>query len=117
VKVLKRVILDHIGQQQDKGRPNYSFEDWEYIFYLLGALEPSLPEEENLSALDGVQSLAPKSSLEKRGARKRMIDWLHCKNPLNATETLTEWILLTLVEKLEWELLVLRRKTGNTSTD
>jgi potassium channel subfamily K, other eukaryote len=46
-----------------------------------------------------------------------MIDWLHGENPLNSTEILTEWILLTLVEKLEGELLNLRRNMGNTLVD
>jgi hypothetical protein len=42
------------------------------------------------------------------------LDWLHGKNPLNVSETLTEWVLLTLVEKLEAELLELRKDLGNT---
>ena len=46
-----------------------------------------------------------------------MMDWLHSKNPLNATETLTEWILWTLAEKLEEELLDLRKKMGNRVAD
>lgn len=41
-----------------------------------------------------------------------MADWLHGKNPLNATETLTEWLLVTMVDKLEAELLDLRMKVG-----
>jgi hypothetical protein len=39
----------------------------------------------------------------------QIVDWLDGKNPLNVSEMLTEWVLLTLVEKLEAELLELRR--------
>jgi potassium channel subfamily K, other eukaryote len=99
VQALKKVLVDHIKHQQTDERPDYSFEEWEYIFCLLGALEPSSGE------------------YKESGDRKRMIDWLHSKNPLNATEKLTEWLLLTLVEKLEGELLDLRRKMGNTAVD
>jgi potassium channel subfamily K len=45
----------------------------------------------------------------------RGLDWLHGKNPLNVSETLTEWMLLTLVEKLEGELYELRKELGNTA--
>lgn len=45
----------------------------------------------------------------------RGLDWLHGKNPLNVSETLTEWMLLTLVEKLEGELYELRKQLGNTA--
>lgn len=117
MKLLKRVILYHVEHQQDNERPNYSFEDWEYIFYLLGALDPLSGEEKSSSAVDGAQFQAMESSLEQRRVRKRMVDWLHWRNPLNATEKLTEWILLTLVEKLEWELFDLRRKIGNMPAD
>jgi potassium channel subfamily K len=44
--------------------------------------------------------------------QKGMADWLHGKNPLNATETLTEWLLVTLVDKLEAELRELRWRMG-----
>jgi potassium channel subfamily K, other eukaryote len=97
MQALKKVLVDHIKHQQTNERPDYIFEEWEYIIYLLGALEPSSGED------------------KESGDGKRMIDWLHSKNPLNATEKLTEWLLLTLVEKLEWELLDLRRKMGNTA--
>jgi potassium channel subfamily K len=86
------VIVDHILHKQGNESPEYSFEEWEYIFYLLGA-----------------------GDNEESRAGKRMMDWLHCKNPLNTTKKLTEWLLLTLVEKLEEELLELRRKMGNTA--
>jgi potassium channel subfamily K, other eukaryote len=94
VQALKQVIVDHIKHQQSTQKPEYSFEEWEYIFYLLGA-----------------------GDVDESKERKRMLDWLHSRNPLNATEKLTEWLLLTLVEKLEEELLDLRRKLGNTAVD
>ena len=99
VQALKKVIVDHIKHWQSNEMPDYSFEEWEYIFYLLGALKPSSGED------------------KESGDRKRMIDWLHSKNPFNATEKLTEWLLLTLVEQLEGELLDLRRKMGNTAVN
>lgn len=41
-----------------------------------------------------------------------MTDWLHEKNPLNATETLTGWLLVTLMDMLEAQLLESRMKSG-----
>jgi hypothetical protein len=44
---------------------------------------------------------------------ERSPDWLHGKNPLNNSEELTEWMLFTMVEKLEMELADLRSQLGN----
>lgn len=41
-----------------------------------------------------------------------MMDWHHGKNLLNVSDTLIEWLLLTLFNKLEAELLELRTKMG-----
>lgn len=111
------MIVDHIHHRQSKERPDYSFEEWEYILYLLGALEPLAGEGKRSTTTDNAQSRTNNSNIEETGVGKRMVDWLHGKNPLNSTEILTEWILLTLVEKLEGELLNLRRDMGNTLVD
>ena len=104
--MIKIVVRDHLK----KKRPDYSFEDWEVIFYLMGALE-SRPSVETKSTTED-----DRCSLDWKD-EKGMMDWLHGRNPLNATETLTEWLLLTLVEKLELELLELRRKMGSVSVN
>jgi hypothetical protein len=56
-----------------------------------------------------------RNGLEEWTEGGQILDWLHGKNPLNVSETLTEWVLLTLVEKLEAELLELRKELGNTA--
>lgn len=117
IKAIKSVIVDHIDHRQNKERPEYSFEEWEYILYLLGALEPFAGENKLSTTTDNTQIRSKHGKIEEAKAGNRMIDWLHGENPLNATEVLTEWILLTLVEKLEEELLNLRRNMGNTLLD
>lgn len=113
VQAIKAVAIDHIKSQQSNSRPHYSFEEWEYIFYLMGVLEPSY-EEQKVVEVD--QQLKPaRSGLEEWTDGGQILDWLHGKNPLNCSDTLTEWVLLTLVEKLETELFELRKQLGNTS--
>jgi potassium channel subfamily K, other eukaryote len=117
VKVIKSVVRDHLKNQQNGKQPDYSFEDWEFIFHLMGVLKPLQGEEASPPADEIVQIPEKRGSLEEWRNKKGTMDWLHGKNPLNATETLTEWILLTLVEKLELELLEVRRKMGHTPVD
>jgi potassium channel subfamily K, other eukaryote len=118
VKVIKRVIHDHLEDQHMGRQSDYSFEDWEDIFDLIGALGPVQGEEGSSATAEG--SLHPSlthTSLESWKDGKEVMDWLHWRNPLNITETLTEWILLTLVDKLELELSELRQKMGQTSVN
>ena len=96
----------------------YTFDDWEYIFYLMGVLEPS-PEESTVNGHNGNGEEKSAHKLQRTGLEEwteggQILDWLHGKNPLNASETLTEWVLLTLVDKLEAELFDLRKQLGNT---
>lgn len=58
-----------------------------------------------------------RTALEEWQDGNQIPDWLHGKNPLNASESLTEWMLLALMEKLEMELAELRRKNGNTAIE
>lgn len=125
VQAIKSIAKDHIQNQVNGTQSTYSFEDWEYIFYLMGILDPS--EEERANRLARLNE-ARQSGSENEGERiperptrietwqgdGEILDWLHGKNPLNVSETLTEWMLLTLVERLEGELAELRRNMGNT---
>jgi len=79
--MIKHVLQDHVGD----GEPDYSHEDWEFIFRLIG-------KEIDLGEWNG--------------------DWLHPENPLVVSKTTTEWILVKLIEKLEAELLELRKNLG-----
>ena len=101
--------LEHIGNQRDGRRPDYSFEDWEYIFYLMGALESPFDQRATTTESD-LES--KRKELDDSQDEGPILDWLHGKNPLNVSDTLTEWLLLTLVEKLETELSELRRQMG-----
>jgi potassium channel subfamily K, other eukaryote len=129
VQAIKRVAIDHIKNQQNGKEQEYTFEDWEYIFYLMGVLEPSAPDDrknggEGEDANEGDNSNGGEKSpprLDSTGLEQwtqggQILDWLHGKNPLNISETLTEWVLLTLVDKLEAELLELRMQLGNTGS-
>lgn len=55
-----------------------------------------------------------RTAMEKWQDGSKIPDWLHGKNPLNVTESMTEWMLLALMEKLESQLADLRRREGNT---
>ena len=114
VRAIRRVAIDHIKSQEENVNPDYTFEDWEYIFYLMGVLEP-VPEEKN--GVTGARRLSglARSGMEEWAEGGQILDWLHGKNPLNISETLTEWVLLSLVDKLEAELLELRKELGNTA--
>ena len=112
VKVIKSVVHDHLKHQHDGQKPDYSFDDWEYIFSLMGTLDSLVVEEETSATNIGVPIPENRQNIEEFGDKNGMIDWLHQENPLNITETLTEWILLTLVEKLEQELLEVRKSVG-----
>ena len=46
VKVIKSVVQDHLKHQHDGHRPDYSFDDWEYIFGLMGTLDSLIIEED-----------------------------------------------------------------------
>ncbi|KAE9370718.1 voltage-gated potassium channel [Stipitochalara longipes BDJ] len=120
VQAIKRVAIDHIKNQENNRQKDYTFDDWEYIFYLMGVLEPSSDERNVNNAEDGNAEEKGSPKLQRTGLGEwtdggQILDWLHGKNPLNVTETLTEWVLLTLVEKLEAELLELRKELGNTA--
>jgi potassium channel subfamily K len=113
------VAIDHIKNQANNTQKEYTFEDWEYIFYLMGVLEPlSDAQSVNNADVGNGEKGAPKlqrTGLDEWTDGGQILDWLHGKNPLNVSESLTEWVLLTLVEKLEAELLELRKELGNTA--
>lgn len=117
VQAIKRVTIDHIRNQEKGLKPDYSFEEWEYIFYLMGVLEPASEDRNGDNGNERGKSppRLRRTGLEEWTEGGQMLDWLHGKNPLNVSETLTEWVLLTLVEKLEAELLTLRKELGNTA--
>jgi potassium channel subfamily K len=98
------------------------------MFWLMDILEPA---SDGLTSPPNAGGETEKSDGQERGERRERImerrtgmekwqdgskvpDWLHGKNPLNVTESLTEWMLLALMEKLETELADLRRREGNT---
>jgi len=116
VQAIKAVAMDHIKDQENNISPNYTFEDWEYIFYLIGVLKPT-SEDQNAATREKRPPGLARTSLDEWQDGGHILDWLHGKNPLNVSETLTEWVLLTLVEKLEAELLELREKMRNTAVE
>jgi hypothetical protein len=116
VQAIKAVAIDHIKNQENDIKPEYSFEDWEYIFYLMGVLEPISNESNTVAGEKRPPGLA-RTGLEQWTDGGQILDWLHGKNPLNVSETLTEWVLLTLVDKLEAELLELRKELGNATVE
>lgn len=86
----------------------------------MGVLEPSSGDQSANNRDDGNGGEKSSPRLQRNGLEEwteggQILDWLHGKNPLNVSETLTEWVLLTLVEKLEAELLELRKDLGNTA--
>lgn len=129
IQAIKSITRDRILHQASSSEPDYSFQDWEYMFWLMDVLEPV---SESVSSRPG----SPGNAVEKTDTQERrgeaeqvkerqsgmdawqdgnkVPDWLHGKNPLNVTESVTEWMLLALIEKLEIELADLRRKEGNT---
>ncbi|KIW90593.1 uncharacterized protein Z519_08376 [Cladophialophora bantiana CBS 173.52] len=115
-KVLKKVIVDHLRHQHDGQKPEYTFEDWEYIIDLMGPLEPLEGEDQ-----PNGDSTAPTRTRSRTTDDFRdgdgFIDWLHPSNPMNVTDYLTEWMLITLIEKLEQELLDIRVSSGNVPVD
>jgi len=86
----------------------------------MGVLEPSSDQRSVNNADDGNEGEKNSPKLQRTGLEAwtdggQILDWLHGKNPLNVTEAATEWVLLTLVDKLEAELLELRKQLGNTA--
>lgn len=79
----------------------------------MGILEPSEDLGEGSEGLGKRRTGLEKWKDGSEGGQ--ILDWLHSKNPMNVSDTLTEWMLLTLVDKLEAELLELRKQMGNTS--
>ena len=85
----------------------------------MGVLEPS-DDQNGTGAYNGnVEENRPPrlrlTGLEEWTEGGQVLDWLHGKNPLNVSEMVTEWVLLTLVEKLEAELFELRKELGTTA--
>jgi potassium channel subfamily K len=66
VKAIKRVAIDHIKNQQNKSKPEYTFEDWEYIFYLMGVLDPC-SEEPNIVNRDNDDGVDDPPRLQSTG--------------------------------------------------
>ncbi|CZR64103.1 uncharacterized protein PAC_14000 [Phialocephala subalpina] len=133
IRAIKLIARDHIKHQASNSQPDYSFDDWEYVFYLMDVLEPSSddgpsPAKEKSKNGEGEKKRVghkENTPREKETKKRRtgmeewqdgsqIPDWLHGKNPLNVSESSTEWMLLALMEKLESELAELRRKDGNT---
>lgn len=132
IRAIKSIARDQIQHRESNSEPDYSFEDWEYMFYLMDILEPisddetppsnnkEKKEEEGNSRADyhenaqGEKKTNRRSGMEEWQDGSQIPDWLHGKNPLNVSESLTEWMLFALMEKLESELAQLRRKEGNT---
>ncbi|KAE9965940.1 hypothetical protein BLS_007296 [Venturia inaequalis] len=116
VETIKQVVQDHLNYQYSGKRPQYAFEYWEKVLYLMGALEPTTArnrrDNEDGGCIGSISSSSSNNSMDQWKNPRGMADWLHGKNPLNATETLTEWLLVTMVDKLEAELLDLRMKVG-----
>lgn len=109
IQAIKSIVIEHMtNQQSGEKKAAYSFEDWEYIFYLMGVFEA---DDSTGEAQEGNINARPTPEEEYE---EKMLDWLHGKNPLNVSETLTEWMLLELVSKLEKELDSVRRELGNT---
>jgi hypothetical protein len=83
----------------------------------MGVLDPTSDDDEASPPPDGSGIPRPPTgrSFEEWRDGKGSLDWLHRKNPLNNSGTLTEWMLFTMVEKLEMELADLRRQLGNTN--
>jgi potassium channel subfamily K len=86
----------------------------------MGVLEPSSTDSNANNGGKGKEGETSSPTLQRTGLEEwtqggQILDWLHGKNPLNISETLTEWVLLSLVEKLEAELLELRKELGNTA--
>lgn len=115
-ETVKQVVQDHLSHQLSGERPHYPFEYWERILYLTGALEPTSVQDQqddkDGQSIHSIRRTSTQSSMDEWNNPQGMIDWLHRENPLNATETLTEWLLVNLVDRLEAELVELRIKVG-----
>jgi hypothetical protein len=106
-KTLRAVVYSHLVNDN----PEFDFEDWEYLFYLMDASDHPLEEEKRSQSSTSPRRWIHRRLEEWKDERGRL-DWLHPKNPLNTSDPFTEWMLLVLVEKLELELLDLRSKYG-----
>ncbi|KIX92516.1 uncharacterized protein Z520_11836 [Fonsecaea multimorphosa CBS 102226] len=115
-KVLKDIIIDHLRHQHDGQKPEYTFEDWEYIIDLMGPLEPLEAADQRTGDLTSPTRTKDRTTEDFRDG-DGFVDWLHPNNPMNVTEYLTEWMLITLIEKLEQELLDIRVNSGNVPID
>lgn len=117
VQAIKSIAHDHLKNKATGITPSYTFEDWECFFYLLGIINVSNTQNALATSISAHNSGTTQTGIQawRSGEETLDLDWLHVKNPLNLNETLTEWIIMTLVEKLASELGDLRRRMGNTS--
>ncbi|KUJ14162.1 voltage-gated potassium channel [Mollisia scopiformis] len=126
MRAIKSITRDHLQHQTSNSQPDYSFEDWEYMFYLMDILEPLSDDEPEATSVKeknerpmygqkGERSKERKTGMEEWQDGAQIPDWLHGMNPLNVPEPVTEWMLEALMEKLESELAELRRREGNTN--
>jgi hypothetical protein len=105
VQTVRAIVHSHLVNDN----PELDFEDWEYLFYLMGASDHPLEEEKRAQSASSQRHRVHRLLEEWKDEQGRL-DWLHPKNPLNTSDPVTEWMLLMLVEKLELELLDLRNE-------
>lgn len=100
IQAVKRIAHSHVY----KHRADYEFDDWEFIFYLIGALN-NPPLANGTKTRPGRQAKLPKRPLSTfedwQKASDGGIDWLDPKNPLYNAENVTAWIMMALVEGLQ----------------
>ena len=105
MQVLRTVAHTHANSDPSK----YSFDDWEFIFYLLGERdEPPLLGKAESNWTRNDDNVASTSRIDSWKGENGLLDWLDENSPFNVAESVREWILLMLVEVLERECCKLR---------
>jgi len=77
VKVIKSVVHDHLKHLYDGQKPDYSFDNWEFIFSLMGTLDSSVIQEDTSATNIGVLVPENRRNIKEFGNKNGMIDWLH----------------------------------------
>ena len=77
VKVIKSVVHDHLKHLYDGQKPDYSFDNWEFIFSLMGTLDSSVIQEDTSATNIGVPVPENRRNIKEFGNKNGMIDWLH----------------------------------------
>jgi len=110
--LLARALRSVAHSHFHKDKPDYDFEDWEFVLYLIGERDhPFAADYAGSNTTNTIRKSPVSSKVTAWKGEDGLFDWFDENSPLNVSETVTEWMLLVLVEVLEDELRRLRQQT------